>query len=528
MAARSPSLAITPVASATEKRNMLKKKSLSFSYSHLYVVWTLGAALILFSALGVEAQPAPEQTPQPTPTPVPYPPQLVREMKRLQQAALASDYAYRQVAHLSNNIGPRLTGSPQAAKAVEYVAEELRRLGLEVKLQRLMVPHWVRGQEEAALTSYPGQAPGTVQRIVLTALGDSVPTPPAGLTAEVVVVNSFEELAALGRAQVAGKIVLFNVRFDQQMAEQGFGIEAYAQAIEYRSKGPSAAARLGAVAALVRSIGGAQYRLPHTGQTRYEEDAPRIPAAAVTAEDAELMAHLAGQGRVRMRLLLTPQKLPDAVSYNVIADLKGSVHPEQIIIVSGHLDSWDLGTGALDDAAGVAVAMQAAQLVKQLKLRPARTIRVIAWMNEENGTVGAKTYAKEYEAELANHFAAIESDLGAGHPIGFNVKAPPEALPLLEPISAVLQDSGAGRSQLTDSTGTDIEPLSKARVPTFSPWQDSRTYFNYHHTAADTLDKVVPRELAENAAVMAVLAYGLANMPYELPRERSGEAGQTQ
>ncbi len=520
MAARSPSLAITPVASATEKRNMLKKISLSFSYSHLCVVWTLGAALILFSALGVEAQPAPEQTPQPSPTPVPYPPQLVREMKQLQQAALQSDYAYKQVAHLSDNIGPRLTGSPQAQKAVEYVSEELRRLGLEVKLQRLMVPHWVRGEERAALISYEGQAPGTEQKVVLTALGDSVATAPEGLTTEVVVVNSFEELEALGRAKVAGKIVLFNVHFDQQMAEQGFGGQAYSQAIDYRSKGPSAAARLGAVAALVRSIGGAAYRLPHTGQTRYEADAPRIPAAAVTAEDAELIAHLTRQGAVRMRLLLTPKKLPDAVSYNVIADLKGSLHPEQIVIVSGHLDSWDLGTGAIDDGAGVAVAMQAAQLVKQLGLHPARTIRVIAWMNEENGTVGGKSYAKMDEAEMANHFAAIESDLGAGHPIGFSVKAGPDALALLGPISTVLQASGAVLSQLSEGTGTDIEPLSKAGVPTFGLWQDSRTYFNYHHTAADTLDKVLPRELAENAAVMAVLAYGLANMPYTLPRPK--------
>jgi carboxypeptidase Q len=502
---------------------MAKKTSLSISYRHLCVIWILGAALMLFSAPRAEAQPRPEQTPSPTPTPVPYPAQLVREMKQLQQAALESDYAYRQVAHLSNNIGPRLTGSSQAARAVEYVAEELRRLGLEVKLQRLMVPHWVRGEESAALTGYPGQVPGTEQKIVLTALGDSVATPAEGLTAEVVVVNSFEELAAMGRRQVEGKVVLFNVRFDQQMAEQGFGGQAYGQAINYRSKGPSAAARLGAVAALVRSIGGAQYRLPHTGQTRYEEDAPRIPAAAVTAEDAELMAHLAGQGRVRMRLLLRPQKLPDAVSYNVIADLKGSVHPEQVVIVSGHLDSWDLGTGAIDDAAGVAVAMQTAQLVKQLRLRPARTIRVIAWMNEENGTVGAKSYAQEYEAELASHFAAIESDLGAGHPLGFSVKAPREALPLLGPISTVLEGSGAGLSQLTESTGTDIEPLAKKGVPTFAPWQDSRTYFNYHHTAADTLDKVVPRELAENAAVMAVLAYGLANMPYTLPRDKAEE-----
>jgi Zn-dependent M28 family amino/carboxypeptidase len=497
---------------------MLKKICSSICASRVCATFFLIMALILGHALSVAAQPRPEPTPTPTPTPVPYPPQLMKEMKQLQQAALASDYAYRQVAHLSNNIGPRLTGSAQAQKAVEYVADEMRRLGLEVRLEKVMVPHWVRGEETAALVGYQGQAPGTTQKVLLTALGGSVATPPQGLTAEVVVVNDFDELTALGRDRVAGKIVLFNHRFDQQMAAEGFGGQAYAQAVVYRGDGPSAAARLGAVAALVRSVGGAEYRLPHTGQTRYADDAPRIPAAAVTAEDADLMAYLSGQGAVRMRLTLTPQQMPETVSYNVVADLKGSLHPEQVVIVSGHLDSWDLGTGALDDGVGVAVSMQVAQLIKQLKLRPARTVRIIAWMNEENGLMGGKSYAREHASEMADHFAAIESDLGAGHPLGFYVDARPEALPLLANISTVLQSSGAGLIQFTTGVGADISPLAAAGVPTFAPWQDTRTYFNYHHTAADTLDKVSPRELGENAAVMAVLAYALANLPQPLPR----------
>lgn len=483
----------------------------------------LGLMLILLSGASSavtaqEVRPLPTPTPQMTPTPVSFPAQLIKEMKQLQRAALESDYAYKQVAYLSNNIGPRLSGSAQAQAAVEYVAGEMRRLGLEVQLEKLMVPHWVRGEESAALVTYPGQAAGTTQKIVLTALGASTATPAAGLTAEVVVVNDFEELRALGRERVAGKIVLFNARYDKEMAAQGQGGPAYGQAVVYRGGGPSAASRLGAVAAIVRSVGGAEYRLPHTGQTRYAADAPKIPAAAVAAEDADLIAHLTREGTVRMRLTLTPQTLPDAPSYNVIADIKGSEHPEQIVIVSGHLDSWDLGTGALDDASGVAIAMQTAQLIKQLGLRPRRTIRVIAWMNEENGLVGGRTYAKDYAAEIKNHIAAIESDLGAGHPLGINVSAKPEALPLLTPISIVLQSSGAGLVRLVEETGSDITPLTEAGVPSFAPWQDSRTYFNYHHTAADTLDKVVPRELAENAAVMAVLAYALANMPQTLPR----------
>jgi carboxypeptidase Q len=450
--------------------------------------------------------------------PLQYSPQFVAEIRKVQQAALESDYAYRQLAHLSNNIGPRLSGSPQAQTAVEYVAAELRKLGLEVHLEKVMVPHWVRGEETGALTDYPGMSPNTTQKIVLTALGGSVATPSEGLTAEVVVVNNFDDLTTLGRERVAGKIVLFNAKFDQQLADNGFAGPAYGQSVIYRAIGASAAARLGAVAALNRSAGGADYRLPHTGALRYADDAPKIPAAAVTSEDAETIAHLAREGKVRMHLVLTPQTLPDAVSYNVIGDLKGSEHPEQIVIASGHLDSWDLGRGAIDDGAGVVIAMQTAQLLKQLHLRPKRTIRIIAWMNEENGTRGARAYADDHKAELANHFAAIESDLGAGHPMGFYAQGKPELLTVLQPLVTILQSQGAGVTRMVEETGSDVAPLGEAGVPTFAPIQDARTYFNYHHTAADTLDKVNPRELQENCALVAALAYTLASMPQTLPR----------
>lgn len=454
-----------------------------------------------------------------TKTAYPYPPRLIAEMKQLLNAALLSDYDYVQLAHLCNNIGPRLSGSPQARQAVQYVAAELRRLGLEVQLEKVMVPHWVRGTETGELVRFSGQAPGTMQKIVLTALGGSVATPAEGLTAEVIVADTFEHLASLGREKVAGKIVLFNARFDKQKAAQGFALDAYGEAVVYRGAGATAAARLGAVASLVRSVGGADYRLPHTGALGYATDAPKIPAAAVAAEDADLIAYLTAQAPVRMHLTLTPQTLPDVESYNVIADLKGSEHPEQVIIVSGHLDSWDLGTGAIDDGAGVAVAMQAAQLIKRLGFRTRRTIRVIAWMNEENGLMGGRTYAEDHKSEFGNHIAAIESDLGAGHPVGFSARANAKALEMLRPITAVLQASGAGIiRQSQDAQGADIYLLDAAGVPTLAPIQDTRTYFNYHHTAADTLDKVVPRELAENSAVMVVLAYAIANLREPLPR----------
>ncbi len=447
-----------------------------------------------------------------------YSPQLTTELKQLQEAALKSTYAWDQLAHLTNSIGPRPAGSIQANFAAQYVAGELRKLGLDVKLEKVMVPHWVRGEETGALVEFPGMAPGTTQKVVLTALGGSVATPAQGVTSGVVVVNNFDELTALGKEKVAGKIVLFNYKFDKQLAATGHGGAAYGEAVIYRALGASAAAKQGAIAALVRSVGGADYRIPHTGAMIYQKDAPQIPTAAVTAEDADMLAYLTQHGPVRMHLVLTPQKLPDVESYNVVADIKGSELPDQVVIVSGHLDSWDLATGAIDDGAGVVVAMETANLVKQLGLHPRRTIRVIAWMNEEFGGSGGRAYAAEHKADIANHFAAIESDLGAGHPTGFRMSAPAANLQTLQPTARVLQSSGAGMMQTSDDTEADISHLLSLGVPCFGPIQDERFYFNYHHTPADTLDKVVPRELQENAAVMAVLAYSLANLSKDLER----------
>src|SRR5580765_890957 len=270
-------------------------------------------------AASVSAQQTPAIAPSPngspSPTPAVFSPQTLSELKQLQKAALESDYAYRQVAHLANNIGPRLSGSAQAAKAVDYVAAELKALGCDVQVEKVMVPHWVRGEETAALVQLPGQAPNTTQKVVLCALGGSVATPEDGIEAEVLVIKNFDELKSMSRERVAGKIVLFNCPFDKQMAAEGRSSQAYGEAVVYRSHGPSAAARQGAVACLIRSVGGADYRLPHTGMTDYAKDAPKIPAGAATAEDANLIAYLVRQGPVKMKLVLTPQQLPDVESY---------------------------------------------------------------------------------------------------------------------------------------------------------------------------------------------------------------------
>jgi carboxypeptidase Q len=275
------------------------------------------------------------------------------------------------------------------------------------------------------------------------------------------------------------------------------------------------AAEHGAIAVLVRSVGGIDYRLPHTGLTQYSSAIPKIPAAAVTAEDADLLANLTSQGPVILHLTLTPQTLTPAESYNVIADWKGSEHPEEVVIVSGHLDSWDLGTGAIDDGAGVAAAMEAIHLMKQLGIHPRRTIRFVAWMAEEEGSQGAESYAKDYAAEISHHVGAIESDLGAGHPTGLLFTGTPELAQWLRPVAGALAPIGAATLTPSEDTGADIAFLSTRGVPTFSPNQDSRFYFNYHHTPADTFDKVDPQELKENAAVMSVLAYSLADTPKE-------------
>ena len=455
---------------------------------------------------------------QPASTPQIYSETTLRQLRDIQRAALASDYAYTRTAYLSNNIGPRLSGSAQAQRAVEYVADEMRKLGLEVRLQKVMVPHWVRGEERGSIVEFPGMAPGTTQKIVLTALGGSIATPPEGITAEVVVVSSYEELNQLGRSGVQGKIVLFNTKFDRELAASGFGLDAYARAVQFRGGGAIAAGRLGAAGVLVRSAGGSQNRLAHTGAMRYEDGVKQIPAAAVSFEDAETFAYLAKMGKVRVNFVLTPKTLPDVESFNMIADLKGSEKPDEVVIVSGHLDSWDLGTGAIDDGCGVAVSMQVPYLLKQLNLRPKRTIRMIAYMSEENSGNGGEVYGKEEAKNIGKHFAAIESDLGASHPVGILFAGKTDAMPFFTPISNILAAQGASIVQQESGVGSDIGPLTQAGVPSFAPYFDTRTYFNYHHTAGDTFDKINPKELAEAGSVMAVLAYGLANMERAIPR----------
>jgi hypothetical protein len=442
---------------------------------------------------------------------------MLSTMGRIRDTALSSDWAWQRLEDLSDHIGPRLSGSAQDAAAVAQLATAMRALGAEVRLQPVKVPHWVRGEEQALLIDYPGRTNGLTQTLHLTTLGGSSATSPAGLSARVVVVHDFDELSAHA-SEVRGNIVLFEVKFDQRLADNGEADHAYDQAGRYRFMGPARAAELGAAAALVRSIGGADYRLPHTGVTFWHDKQAPIPTAALSAEDADLIARLADQGPVTMRLLLTPKTLPDADSANVIADWPGTEKPNEYIVVSGHLDSWDLATGATDDGVGVMAAAGVIQVLHRLDLHAKRTIRFIGWANEENGGRGHAVYFDSVRQTIATQIGAIESDFGAGRSLGVEASVTPEALAALQPVSTALAPIGAGvLRRRDDEVGSDIEPLQHVGVPGFAPLVDSRHYFDYHHTAADTLDKVDPHNLNSQVATMAVLAYFLAQQPQMLP-----------
>ena len=420
---------------------------------------------------------------------------------------LKTSCAYDHLAYLSDQIGPRLSGSRNAEKAVRWTTQQFRNWGIDVRNERVMVPHWVRGIEQGRLVSHD-------QPLVLTALGGSVATPAKGITADVVEVTSYEELEKLGRAKIAGKIVYYHASFDMAMVESGRAFEAYGKAVQFRGLGASRAAEYGAVAAVIRSVATASLRSPHTGSMRYDEKQPKIPAAALSTEDGDLIHRLlAKRERVRMHLTLTPRTLPDVPSANVIAEIRGSERPEEIVLIGGHLDSWDLGTGAIDNGSGCAMIMETMRAMKELGLKPKRTIRAVLFMNEENGLRGGRAYFAGVvrRGELHRHIAAIETDAGAATPTGFITTYSGTALTDIERRARVLNRIAPMTFTSSKHTGADTSPLVDAGIPGFGLVPEPRHYFDYHHSAADTLDKVDPKPLAQNTAALAALAWILAN-----------------
>jgi carboxypeptidase Q len=417
--------------------------------------------------------------------------------------------AYRKLAYLTDRIGNRLSGSPALTRAIAWAAQTMKSDGHDVRTEKVMVPHWVRGAESAELTA-PIQ-----RKLHVLGLGGTVGTPKAGITAPVVVVHDWAELEAKS-AQVKGAIVLYDVAMPAWTEEKGSG---YGQTVEYRGRGASRAVKHGALAILVRSVTAHSLRTPHTGALSYDDKLPKIPAFAVTVEDSALIARLAADGPVTIKLRSEAQMLPDVESANVIGELRGRERPDEIVVIGGHIDSWDVGQGAHDDGAGVVTMMQALTTIRKLGLVPRRTIRVVLFTNEENGLRGGRAYAKDHASELANTVLAVEADSGGFAPRGFGVQARPEVqdrvkarvteiASLLTPINATRVVAGHG--------GADIGPMAPAGVPLVGLDTDGRTYFDYHHTEADTLDKVDPVALAADVAAVAALAYVVADLPVRL------------
>ncbi len=416
-------------------------------------------------------------------------------------AALRDSAAYNRTALLVDRFGHRFSGSQSLEDAIDWILEEMRRDGLEnVRGEPVMVPHWVRGEESAELVE-PRREP-----LPMLGLGGSIATPPGGITAEVLVVGSFEELERRA-SEARGKIVLFDVPFT-----------TYGETVRYRSGGAVAAARAGAVAALVRSVTPFSMRTPHTGAMRYEEGVPQIPAAAITIEDAMLLRRMQERDeRVVVRLRMNARTLPDARSRNVVAEIRGRELPEEVVVLGGHIDSWDVGQGAMDDAGGCVAAWEAVRLMKALGLQPRRTVRVVLWTNEENGLRGATAYRDAHRDQLHNHVLAIESDAGVFKPSGFGFTGSDEAFAMIREVGTLLERIEAGRIN-RGGGGADIGPIMALGVPGMGLQVDGTRYFWYHHTEADTIDKLDPREMALSTAAMAVMAYVVADMPERLPR----------
>lgn len=422
---------------------------------------------------------------------------------RIITTSLADSFAYDRVAKLTDTFGHRLSGSKSLERAIDWILVEMRRDGLQnVRGEKVMVPRWVRGQESATLIS-PRRYP-----LHMLGLGRSVGTPKAGITAPVLVVNSYADLSARA-AQAKGKIVLFNVPFT-----------SYGQTVRYRGSGADSASKVGAVAVLIRSVASNSMQNPHTGAMGYDttRKIKKIPAAALSVEDAMLLARMAARGeKIVVTLKMDAHTLPDVPSRNVVAELVGSEKPDEVVVLGGHIDSWDVGTGAMDDAGGSVAAWEAVRLIKRLGLKPRRTIRVVLWTNEENGLRGGTGYRDAHINELDKHVLAMESDGGVFKPLGFGASTTSEGMKMVADMASLLAPIGATR--ITEGgADADTGPIINLGVPGLSLDVEGSKYFWYHHSAADMVDKLDPREVAECVAAMAVMAYIVADMPEKLPR----------
>jgi carboxypeptidase Q len=421
--------------------------------------------------------------------------------QRLIDAALADSAAFGRLTELTDGFGHRFSGSENLERALDWIIHEMEEDGLEnVRGEEVPVPHWVRGAESLELIS-PRR-----EKLPMLGLGGSVGTPEEGIRAEVLVVSSFDELEVRSK-EARGKIVLLNAPF-----------VSYGKTVTYRVHGAIAAAKAGAVASLIRSVTPFSMRTPHTGQMLYDPSAPQIPHAAITVEDADMLQRLQERGeRIEVVLKMEAQTLPEAISRNVIAEIVGWEHPEEVVVMGGHIDSWDVGTGAMDDGGGSVAAWEALRLMHDLGLRPRRTVRVVLWTNEENGLRGALAYRDYHIDELDDHVLAIESDGGVFKPLGFGFTGSAAAYEIIREVGSLLEPIGADKIA-RGGGGADIGPIMRDGVPGMGLRVDGEKYFWYHHTEADTIEVLDPREMAECVAAMAVMAYVVADLPQRLPR----------
>lgn len=422
----------------------------------------------------------------------------------LRDRALADATAYEVVSRLTTEIGPRAAGTPQDMAAVEWAAQTLKQLGFaNVRTMDVYVPRWVRGEARFEVLAPFAQTMPTL------ALGGSVGTAENGLRASAVMVKDLDALQALPAGAVTGRIVFFNLRTER--ARDGSG---YSKAVRARAQGPAAAGRLGAAGVVIRSIGTSNDRFPHTGTTNYSIDSPRIPAVAISNPDADALERQFAAGKeVVVSMTVTARDLPQVRSANVIGELPGTDPNAEIVLLGAHLDSWDPGTGALDDAAGVGIVVGAAKLIRELKAKPRRTIRVVLFANEEFGLSGSLGYAAQIGEEFARHAIGLEADFGAGPVYALHSRVPEEHLDAVGAIHAVIADLNVERGGNEAQGGADLSPLRRQGMPLLGPALDGTYYFDVHHTANDTLDKVNRVHLRQSVAVYAVSAYLAAQYP---------------
>ncbi len=422
----------------------------------------------------------------------------------LRERALKSAIAYDFVRDLTTEVGPRLVGSAGDKRGVDWAAARLKALGFKnIRLQPFEADGWIRGVETAELT---GAAP---QKLVVTSLGGSVATPDEGITGELAVFRSYDEFLKTKDGSLAGKIVVITQRTIKAQDGAGYGANG-----RIRRGGASEAAKRGAVAFLLRSLGTSSNRFAHTGSMRYDDKLPKVPAAALSAPDAEQIQRLADSGRpLRMKLTITPKLNGKVTTHNVISDIKGSDKADEIVVIGGHLDSWDLGTGAIDDGAGVAITTGAAKLILDLPKKPRRTIRLILFGAEEIGLVGARAYVAQLKpGEITKHVVGAESDFGAGKVYEICSTVGSGALDAIGMIHKAMEPLGIFRGSNQCTGGPDLTPFREAGMPVVELQQDGRDYFDLHHTPNDTLDKIKKDELDQNVAAYAVFTWMAANM----------------